>query len=156
MKTRGISFLFSTDYKPHLHNLFKGIDLSQYMFYLTDNETLYFNEQTEQADANFFKNGIYTGTQFEKIIKSKEYYIIHIRIFAVPIGEGLDIENIKDYDTFIKSSCEFVLLCADSYADFYAKDENIIKTVLTNCKTNCYENIEIITSENDMRIGFDI
>ena len=63
--------MFSTDYKSHLYNLFKGIDLSQYMFYLTDNEILYFNEQTEQADANFFKNGIYTGTQFEKIIKSK-------------------------------------------------------------------------------------
>ena len=157
MKKRGVSFELSANYEAHFDKLFKKIDLSQYAFYLSDNEILYFNEKIGRADnKGLFDVGRYDGVEFEGLIKDKDYYVIHARIFATPLDQKIDPDNIRHYEDFVNSPCEIAFLCADSFVELYAKDEAVVEKIASNCKTNNLQGIEYITDENDCRTGFYI
>ena len=154
-KKIGVSFKFDK-YDKHFIIIFKDIDLNKYIWHVTNSEIIYYNEEIKRADTGVLEPNVYNGEKFLKQINSFPYYVISTRLFATSVGNTIKPEEITDYNAFYNSNCEIALLCADSYVDFYAKDESVIDAVAESCKKHYNCDVMFITKENDMRTGFYI
>lgn len=66
-------------------------------------------------------------------------------------NKGVEAFDIDDYNEFLKSDCQFILLVTDnSYIECYFKEESIKDIVLKNLEGNNIS-YEIKTVENDGR-----
>lgn len=147
---RGVSFLIPNEYNNYLWKIFINLSLSNYTWYIEQEELLYFNEKEGKVCSNLFTSDILTGAEFEKCITKNDYYIHLANIQAYP--KNTKKEDILTYEDFIKSKCEMILLCADSeYVDLYSKNKEFLKKVFEMSIQNGFKNIEYITDENDER-----
>lgn len=99
---------------------------------------------------------IYTllkGIDFKKY----DFYVVEDELFLEDGNKKLpDNFGIDDYNEFLKSDCQFILLVTDNrYIECYFKDENIKKIFIDNLKA---DNIsyEIKTVENDGRNAMNL
>ena len=153
----GMRFEFSREYLNHFAQLFENFTVEKYTWYVSCSENyLSCNGKIQQ----FLPNGIYSGDEFASIIRSLSNYYIHlVCVFAVPIGKSFDPDAIKYYEDYIKSTAEIALLSADSYADLYVKDLNVLKKIVSSCKkyySNGTISPQYITSQNDGRERFEV
>ena len=148
----GCSFQFSCDYRKHFLLLFNNIDIKNYLWYVCDSEIY-----CEKSLTPLFEDGYYSGLDFAKIIAEKSYHIIHSRVFAISNKKDIHSpDKIKTYEEFCNSDCDFAILCADCYCDFYAKDEKIIQAIVDSCKLQLICKVSYITEDNDTRTSFYI
>lgn len=151
---RGISFKIRGDcYENILWTILAGIEIEKLCWHVSEDEV--YNEMGK----SIFDNSYIDGKTFLNTIREKSYYVIFANIKAYPPNS---IPNdIEDYEEFIKSECELVLLCADVfYYAIYAKDNSTIKIIKNNAINNAIKNniydIQYITKENDGRTRFSV
>ena len=85
----------------------------------------------------------------------ESYYVYFIQIQAFP--KGTAFSEIRNYQDYLNSSCEFVLMIIDGlYAEFYAKSTDKILKMIQNFEGVKAEKIEIKTDWSDGRERFEL
>lgn len=149
----GLRFCFE-GYEKHFDIIFSKIDIKKYVWHVTNSEIHCLSNPYQKAF--LLPPNTYSGEEFLNEIKSCSYHVIHTRLFAAPTNDPTLPTDIDDYQSFLKSPFEIALLCADCYADFYAKDPKVIKAVADACKQIPESDLSFLTKENDTRTGFYI
>lgn len=149
----GLRFCFD-GYEKHFDIIFSKIDVKKYVWHVTNSEIHCLSNPYQKAF--LLPPNIYSGEEFSDEIKCCDYHAIHARMFAAPAHDPSLPKNIDDYEAFLKSPFEIALLCADCYADFYAKDPKVIRAVADACIHNQKSDQSFLTKENDTRTGFYI
>ncbi|MBT2191354.1 DUF2691 family protein [Bacillus inaquosorum] len=108
-----------------------------------------FCNRWELDDQEFFKdNSVVEGAVFANHLKTNQYYTIFVELQAYPFGQAVDL--VQTYEEFVDSDCELVLLLADSsYVSIYCKDRNVIEKLFINALKNDFEEVQLITDDND-------
>ncbi|PJI07259.1 MULTISPECIES: DUF2691 family protein [Clostridium] len=146
---RGISFKTKESYGNILCGILFGIDANKFCWYISEDEIY------DEKDKPIFEKGYVDGATFLRKIQEKSYMVMFANIKAYPSGcKPIDVKN---YDEFVKSKCELVILCSDLYYyEIYAKDTLMIETIKNNAIKNGMYDIEYITKENDGRTVFSV
>lgn len=112
-----------------------------------------FCNRWELNDQEFFKdNSVVEEAGFANHLKTNQYYTIFVELQAYPFGQAVDL--VQTYEEFVDSDCELVLLLADSsYVSIYCKDRNVIEKLFINALKNDFEEVQLITDDNDTRTG---
>lgn len=148
---RGITVLFH-DYDFHLTKLLEGIKLSDFLWYISNSEVYWQEDENEELLAP----GVYDGSTLSSMLEKSPCHIIHARIFAVPTGKYFADTNIRDYADFLERSCEIGILCADCLAEIYVKPQNLLRCITKNGQKHYKSSLSYITDENDARTSFYI
>lgn len=139
---RGIRFEIPNEWGSYLKLMFNRIPIGGYSWKVFDSQV--YIDKTKA----FLKNGIYTGEQFESLIRKEDYYIVYFGLFAYL--DKNKIVNIKNHDDFLESSCDICMLIYDSsLVNIYIKRKELLSIFLTNAKNQNFEKIEYITAQND-------
>ncbi len=139
---RGLTFKIQNEYSNFLARILRNIDISKYYWSISEDEI--FNKLNNEF---LFNNDKYNGIEFEKIINGNIYYIIFANIKAYLIET--EYEDILNYDDFIKSNCQMIILCYDSeFIEIYCKDLSEIEIIKENARQISIGEIEYITDEN--------
>ena len=137
-------------YGTILYDILKRVNIDQY-FWAVDCLFLIDNEPDDSL-----VEGIYLPNEFKDAI-AKEHIPLFIRIRAYPLKwYGQEIEEVEDYQCFMKSRCEIVLLCSDGgYYEIYAKNPDVLQSIRESCQRIKHNQLEYITDQNDGRTRFD-
>ena len=145
---RGISFQISNSDQNILWTILEGVECEKLWWHISEDEI--YNKMGE----SIFKNEYINGENFRCIIHENHSIIFANLKAYLPNSIPHDIQN---YEEFIKSECQLILLCADGfYYEIYAKDNSIIGIINDNAIKNMFSNIENITDENDERTIFSV
>lgn len=140
----GLDIKVKNKYSDYLNQLFRDIDLTNYLWEINVDNILY-SENGEKKE-NLFGADALTGEEFGKCISRDNYYMIFVDIKAYPLdSERIEIKTFED---FMKSNCEMTLLCTDSiYIEFYSKSKEILDKVYNNSKGSNIEIAEFRSAE---------
>lgn len=115
----------------------------------------YFVVDGELDDELFHDYAIVEGTDLAIRLNTNQYYTIFVELQAFPFGKT--VNQVKTYEEFVDSGCEFVLLIADnSYVSIYCKNKNTIEKLYFNALKNDFEEVQFITDENDTRTSLTV
>lgn len=146
---RGISFKTKESYGSILWKILFGIDAKKFCWDISEDEIY------EEEDKPIFEKSYVDGATFLKKIQEEKYMVVFANIKAYLSGDKPN--DIKNYDDFVKSKCELIILCADLYYyEIYAKDTLTIEIIKSNAIKNGMYDIEYITKENDGRTVFSV
>lgn len=138
----GIEFEKENIYDRFLNELLDGVNLEQYKLIVIENEVMTSNIQNRFLNNHEILNLINDRDK-------SDYYITFLNLQIFSKGEK-NVE-IRNYQDFFDSSCEFVLLISDSvYVEMYFKNNIIREIVLNNLKIMGVS-YNIKTKENDCR-----
>lgn len=138
----GIEALYESSYEKLIYTLLKGIDFKKYDFYVVEDELFVEDGNKKLPDK-------IVGDEFLDYFSKDDYYVFFMNLHVY--NKGVEAFDISDYNDFVKSDCQFILLVTDNrYIECYFKDENIKKVFLNNLKENNIS-YEIKTVENDGR-----
>lgn len=144
----GIRFEIPNDYGKYLKDIFEGLNTSNYYWQIDDTEIMTFNQNY------LFDKNIYNDKEFSSKIKENNYYIIFADIKCIKTKKKVIINN---YDSFLKSDCEILLLVVDSsYVDLYVKSKLYMDLIKSNVERNDYKNVEYIYNDDNPRNIFTI
>ena len=147
----GINFRIENEYGSPLKKIFNQICINKYYWKIEFAET--YNYTNEELDDNMFNKDILTGTEFENEVNIEIYYMIFLTALAFKNKE--DIVQINNYNDFAKSKSELAFICSDNeYISIFCKDRSVLEQILNNCKNHNFENVEIITEENNTMFNF--
>lgn len=150
---RGISFIAkrSVESDKLLYSILKGINFDTYIWKVVESEIY----KTDEETAELFSREIYNGIDFENIIKFNEYQVIFANIQAYK--RNTQIYELNNYEEFLASSCEIVVLIVDCrFVEIYSKSHITIEQIKSNVERLLFEDIEYITDDNDTRTRFSI
>lgn len=117
----GIKFIIKNEYSKILAKILHDIDCSQYMWKIENEEVL-----GEQGKA-FFEKTNYNNDEFRKIIQ-KEHYPIFLNLQMH--YKNKDIDDIENYNQFLKSSCQLIIFIVDNvFVEIYTKDQSILEEI---------------------------
>jgi hypothetical protein len=123
--------------------------LTKYIWEINEEDIIY--TENNRHIKSFFGSNVINGEEFLKCISRESYYMIFADIKAYYVGDNRI--NINTYGDYLESNCQMILLCADStFIDFYSKDTAILREVHKNCIDNNFEQVLIITEENNSRV----
>lgn len=132
-------------YNNYLSKLFSGVDLSNYVYEIHDDEIIY-SENGKNIE-NFFGADILNAEEFIKCISRENYYMIFADVKMYPLDK--ERIKIKIFEDFWNSNCETVLLCTDcAYIEFYSKSKDILDKVYNNCKGSEFEKVVLRSFED--------
>lgn len=142
---RGLTFRIKNEYGKPLSDLLAGIvDPSWYWSidlvesYQVENGTL---------SVPLFQETIMEGRSFLNHIADTDSYLIFVDLKAFPTRES--IVEIKVYEDYTVSSCQFSLIVIDSsYVWILAKNQQLIHRLYERANANGYTNIELILDED--------
>jgi len=152
---RGISFEIPNKYGRLLGEILKPFDTTKFIWrsggvesYLLKGDEL--GELLFKDELNWME-----GIHFKELIEDNNYYLIFADLKAYPkINQG---DDIKTYEDFLKSDCQFVLLVVDSaYVTIYCKDYESLKSLYENAKNKGFDNLQYITINNDTRANLTV
>jgi hypothetical protein len=131
-------------YNNYLQRIFEGVNLSGYEWEIITDDTLF--SEGGLTKQGIFTNKLISGTEFYKCIAKEQYLMIFVDIKAYPIGkEHVEIKTLND---FLKSNCELVFVCVDSwYINIYCKNEEVLKAIFNNCKDDDFKKVEYLSEE---------
>lgn len=136
----GIEFEKENEYDNFLKTIFSGIDLENYDLDFTETEIIDNKEKIIEKNEllNIVKQSI-----------NEKYYIIFLNFKIFPKGEKK--EKVENYQDFLNSNCEFILLISDAVSvEMYFKDNYLKEQIIKNINSiNIKFNIK--TLENDGR-----
>lgn len=145
----GIKFKTKNEYGNYFYKIFSSTNLLDYIWNITEDSVLLCKDN-ELIDSIFNKENL-LGKEFLDCIIQEQYYIIFANIKAFLANDD-NLQEINTYEDFIKSSCQFILLCFDTiYFEFYCKNERMLEQVKDACERHMFEDITCITSENITR-----
>lgn len=140
----GISFEVPNKWYPVIDLILKDINIKKYFWILTSDDVVGNN-----GSNGYFEKDRYPGNEFEQAIKEENCYAISMTLQAY-LQED-DITKIDNYQDFVESKCEFILLIDDnSYISVFSKDPEVVDTIYKSAVFNGFENIELITAENEL------
>lgn len=149
---RGVSFKVPLKKLDLLQSILNGIDLEALNWYVIKNQTEVWEYPNDSA---YFENAYYNGDDFSSIIKSP-HYIIFLKLQAY-LRISNRFKDIHTYEDFLSSDCLLLLLIYDcEYVEIYLKDAKTVNRIIENAKEARFEEITIITDENDARTNLDI
>ncbi len=138
----GIEATYISSYEKLIYTLLKGIDFKKYDFYVVEDEII-----VEGGNKKFPDKIV--GDEFLDYFSKDDYYVIFLNLQIY--NKGVEAFDIYDYNEFLKSDCQFILLVTDNrYIECYFKDENIKDVVLKNLDANNIS-YDIKTLDNDGR-----
>jgi len=151
---RGISFEINNEYGKFLSDIFSNIIDPSWYCSVGPGESYKIEKGTLGSD--LFPHSVsLNGPSFLEYISTNEYYLIFTDLKAFPNME--EVVEIKNYDDFLKSTCELALLIIDScYVSIFSKDESITHKLFVRAKNFHYTNINYITNENDTRTSLTV
>lgn len=148
---RGVLFKIPQLTTNTLGKIFNAVDVNRYYWCVIQSQTETWNNSLED---DLFARKCYTGEEFSKCIQSN-HYIVFLKLQAYCTYS--DFENISEYDAYMKSDCQLILLVYDcEYVELYSKDHSIINSVYQRAVTNAYSEIEFIIDSIDGRKKMDI
>lgn len=149
----GLSIRVKNEPDRFLSKIFHGIDLTKYIWEINEDDIMY--TENNKHMQGLFENDVMSGEEFFKCISKESYYLIFADIKAYLTGSNC--VEINTYNDYLASDCQIILLCADStFIDFYSKDIEILDQVHKNCVYNNFEQITIITEDNDSRTRMSV
>lgn len=142
----GIKFLIKNEYDIILNKIFQGIDCSNFRWKIEDEEVL-----GEQGKSFFVKTD-YSDNEFQNMIQ-KEHYPIFLNLQMY--YKNSDVNDIKNYDQFLTSSCQLILFIVDNiFVEIYAKNQTILEKISKNAVDFDFSNIEYINESLDTYKNF--
>lgn len=144
----GIRFEIPNSWGNYLGIMLDKVITKNFIWKTFDEEILLTNEK------DLFDRDIYDDTNFRNIILNSKYYIIHGNILAF---KSRNFKIIHNYQEFIESDCEILIVIVDStFVDIYAKENSILKELERNAIRNNFKNIKYIYDDNSKRNIFYI
>ena len=146
----GVSFQIKEDdfYSVVLSDILKGLDIQKYQWNFRRFEGWFSDDKPDQSP---FEKKVYSGKEFEERIQTGDYYILFGEILAYA-PEDDTAETVDTYEEYAKGKCRLIILIFDGYwFDLYCKDEKELERIIKNCEENHYNDIEILTEENNPR-----
>lgn len=135
---RGIEFE-ADNTESVLRNLDAIMDASQYVWYIDDTDLNYF----------YFRSGIYSGKEFKDALDTIST-LSFARIRRYPLGAQIDC--VDEYEDFIKSDCDLLILFFDGgYYEVFGKEEEILLRIMDICQKYGYENTRYVFDAEDER-----
>ena len=144
----GIEFEYEQNYGSILKDLFQGIELEDYNWYISEKEIISSNKNKKISSK-------LSPQKFKTLINDSDYCIISINIQAFP-KESNRIQ-LSTYHDFKKSNCEIVFMISDAnYVEIYGKEQKIMNKFKKNAQEIGCLNIEYKTETNDSRTRFKL
>lgn len=141
---RGIKFSGCNSYI----NLFRGISLDDYDWYIYDQEIIV--NQLQQRIG-----GHISSEELRSLFTNTENLIIFMNLQAFP--KGSTVKKISDYDGYVLSECSFVVLVTDvSCIEIYTKTDSDFLRFIKNAELSQGKDITIKTEIDDARTSFNI
>lgn len=126
---KGITFRIQNNYSNILEVLTNSIDVENMWWYIYDNQIF-----TVGLNEFLFDDDIIDGELFERQI-SKSYYPVFGTLMSFKNKES--IKKIEDYNDFIKSECNFIIIFTDvEFVEIYCKDNNYFEIFKNNIDVN--------------------
>lgn len=145
--SRGLSFQIPNAYGTYLCDILHNINVTEF-FWHNGNREAYRIEDGQLGRDLFPPASVLDGNTLQHIISDEPYYIIFADLKA--FQHEADVENIANYEQFIQSNCQLVLLVVDcSYVYMYVKDPRTLAQIHANAVAQHFENIQFITDDND-------
>ncbi|MCO4850684.1 DUF2691 family protein [Bacillus vallismortis] len=146
---RGVRFQIPNEYGVYLWRILQPLDISNYMW-LTSGESYFVIDGELDNEELFYDDAIVEGTDFANRLETNQHYTIFVELQAFPFGKTVD--QVETYEEFVDSDCELVLLLADSSCvEIYCKDRNVIEKLYSNALQDHFEEVQLITEENNTR-----
>ncbi|TXC92816.1 DUF2691 family protein [Metabacillus litoralis] len=151
---RGISFELPNEYGTFLGDVLKPIDIATYSWKIGSGESYKIKNNELNNDLFPDNKKVIEGIDFKRLIENNRYYLIFVELQAHPKGRIVEINN---YDEFLRSDCELVLLVVDScYVSIYCRDISKLEILYNNVLNYGFKGVEYITNENDTRTTLSV
>jgi hypothetical protein len=103
----------------------------------------------QDLSVDFLPFGVHKGEELAQKLAQNEHYIIYLCLWAYPKDHAV-LDEIENYEDFLKSSSEFAVTIADSTCTcVYVKNESDLRKFEEIAKKNHFTDVEYITPEND-------
>ena len=135
---RGVSFE-----ENNAENVFRALDTAM--------NTLSYDWYIDDVDLNYFyfRSGKYDGQEFKNALDVISR-LSFARIRRYPAGAPIDC--IDEYEDFVKSECDFLMLFYDGgFFEIFEKEERVILKTMDFCLNFGFENAEYIYDAEDSR-----
>lgn len=150
MLIRGISFEIPNEPGISLYDILSNIDIVNLNWYIEQNQT---EVHTRKVEESFFTESSYSGDTFLSLIRN-EHYLVFLKLYGLQDGA---FEEIHYYEDFKKSNCSLLILINDcSFVEIYASNPEDVQKLRSAAEKNKYQDIHLITDNNDKRIKLDI
>ncbi|MEY8351310.1 DUF2691 family protein [Bacillus cereus] len=148
---RGVRFLIPDEKSSdqNIGDILQPIPCGLYKWDIGFTETYCYKENEITNDSIFGEQDVLDGNELERLVNDQTYLAIFVELKAFP--KIATVSDIVDYEDFVNSECEIVVLLIDCYyVDVYCKDIQLTEDVYHYAQQNGYTNIEYI-DENDER-----
>ena len=123
----GIEFKYSFTLDNFISKIFQNINLEDYKFYFRQQEIIF--EDTKETK---FKK-IMNGYEIKNLIENNEKYMIVDLNLHVYYQNNKEILDLSNYDNFLNSNCQLVILIYDlENVEIYFKDNYLKEKILLN------------------------
>lgn len=141
----GIEFKIPNVWGTLLNDILDGIKLEDLIFKLGYEEVFLSNNEF------LFKEDIYFGLEFSKLIKNKKYYTVFLNLKLYDKNTNYD-DDIENYNDFLNSNCKLILIITDcEYVEIYSKDIKYLNIIKENAIKNNFSNIVDINKREDIK-----
>ena len=147
---RGVRFQLLNDYEFGLKEILRSFVFGNHVCLVTECEIY------DKENKKLCNDGCYMYESFENIISQKAGCIISLNLQV--FSKESEIEQVANYDEFIRSNCKMILLMADStFIDIYIKDKYVfqIKKLEKYILEKGGEYFEV-DDDNDTRYKFSV
>lgn len=141
----GIEFKIPNVWGTVLNDILDGIKLEDLIFRLGYEEVFLSNNEF------LFKEDIYSGLEFSKLIKNKKYYTVFLNLKLYDKNTNYD-DDIENYNDFLNSNCKLILIITDcEYVEIYSKDIKYLNIIKENAIKHNFSNIVDINKREDIK-----
>lgn len=141
----GIEFKIPNVCGTVLNDILDGIKLEDFIFKLGYEEVFLSNNEF------LFKEDIYSGLEFSKLIKNKKYYTVFLNLKLYDKNTNYD-DDIENYNDFLNSNCKLILIITDcEYVEIYSKDIKYLNIIKENAIKHNFSNIVDINKREDIK-----
>lgn len=141
----GIEFKIPNVWGTLLNDILDGIKLEDLIFKLGYEEVFLSNNEF------LFKEDIYSGLEFSKLIKNKKYYTVFLNLKLYDKNTNYD-DDIENYNDFLNSNCKLILIITDcEYVEIYSKDIKYLNIIKENVIKHNFSNIVDINKREDIK-----
>ncbi|MBD3918947.1 DUF2691 family protein [Paenibacillus sp. PR3] len=152
--SRGISFVIRNEYGSVLKYMLAPLPVAAYNWYVGGEESyrVVENEMEPLFTREYFGMD---GSTLQQIIEHPNVYLIFLGLKAFPFNS--EIIDVRTYEEFLSSDCQFLLLIIDSvYVAMYCKDQILLADLYYNAMNLGYEKVQYITDDNDFRTKLSV
>lgn len=141
----GIEFKIPNVWGTLLNDILDGIKLEDLIFKLGYEEVFLSNNEF------LFKEDIYFGLEFSKLIKNKKYYTVFLNLKLYDKNTNYD-DDIENYNDFLNSNCKLILIITDcEYVEIYSKDIKYLNIIKENAIKYNFSNVVDINKSEDIK-----